>query len=221
MSFPILYSFNRCPYAIRARMALAYSGVTCELREVSLKNKPAAMLAISPKGTTPVLQLSGDRVLEESMDIMYWALEQRDPEGWHRLTEDCLALSQSLIYRNDREFKPSLDRYKYFIRFPEQPQEVYRSQSAAYLQTLEHLLEAHPFLLSDRMTMADAAIFPFVRQFAHVDLEWFQRSPYVRLQTWLSWHESSSLFQHVMQKKPAWAPEQPIILLPPLPASAT
>jgi glutathione S-transferase len=216
MNFPILYSFNRCPYAIRARMALAYAGITCELREVALKNKPAEMLAISPKGTTPVLQLVDDRILEESLDIMDWAVEQQDPEGWHGRPGLSLERSQALITSNDRSFKPCLDRYKYAVRFPEQPQAVYREQAASYLQNLDDMLRSHRFLVSDRMTMVDAAIFPFVRQFAHVDRSWFYSTPYRHLQTWLTWHESSDLFQHVMQKRPAWVPGQTIILLSPL-----
>lgn len=217
MNLPILYSFNRCPYAMRARMALAYAGITCELREVALRNKPVEMLAISPKGTTPVLQLADGQILEESLDIMYWAVQQHDPGGWHGRSGLNLELSHTLITTNDRSFKPCLDRYKYAVRFPAQPQEVYRGQAEIYLHNLDDLLRSHRFLASDRMTMADAAIFPFVRQFAHVDLEWFYSTPYTHLQAWLTWHESSNLFQHVMQKRPAWLPGQPITFLLPLP----
>ncbi|WP_019499836.1 glutathione S-transferase [Pseudanabaena sp. PCC 6802] len=217
MNFPILYSFNRCPYAIRARMALAYAGITCELREVALRNKPAEMLAISPKGTTPVLQLLDGQVLEESLDIMYWAIEQHDPAGWQGQSGLNSELGQNLITANDRLFKPYLDRYKYAVRFPEQPQEVYRGQAEIYLQNLDDLLRSHQFLISDLMTMADVAIFPFVRQFAHVDLEWFYSTTYKHLQAWLTWHESSTLFLHVMQKRPAWRLGQPITLQSPLP----
>jgi glutathione S-transferase len=222
MNFPILYSFNRCPYAIRARMALVYAGITCELREVALKNKPAEMLAISPKGTTPVLHLVEDgQTLEESLDIMSWAVQQHDPAGWHGRSGLNLELNQTLITTNDRSFKPCLDRYKYAVRFPEQPQEVYREQAAIYLQNLDDLLRSHRFLVSDRMTIVDAAIFPFVRQFAHVDPSWFYSTPYRHLQTWLTWHESSALFQHVMQKRPAWLAGQPLTLLSPLPQNVS
>lgn len=213
MSLPILYSFRRCPYAIRARMALAYAGIVCELREVSLRRKPAAMLEISPKGTTPVLQLLNGCVLEESLDIMYWAMAQHDPDSWAVLDRVSLTMAQDLIIVNDREFKQNLDRYKYFQRFPESPQTVYRSQAEIYLQTLESLLQKHQFLLSDRITLADVAIFPFIRQFAHVDLAWFESAPYKYLRQWLNWHEASELFQHVMPKLEVWEPEQPIIFL--------
>jgi glutathione S-transferase len=216
MSAHILYSFRRCPYAIRARMALAYAGIVCELREVSLRCKPAEMLAISPKGTTPVLQLANGCILEESLDIMYWATQQNEPEGWAEFEDTSLRMRQKLIAINDLEFKQNLDRYKYFQRFPEAPQEVYRCQAEVYLQTLESLLQQHQFLLYDRLSIADVAIFPFVRQFAHVDLEWFESAPYKYLQQWLSWHEASQLFQHVMQKHEVWQPEQPVVFLTPV-----
>lgn len=202
MNLPILYSFRRCPYAIRARMALAYAGISCELREVSLKNKPEAMLAISPKGTTPVLQLSNGLVLEESLDIMDWALKQNDSEGWLALSDTALELSKDLIATNDLKFKVHLDHYKYYNRFPEEQQEVYRSWGEIYLQTLEKQLQHHQFLLAEHITLADVAIFPFIRQFAYVDWNWFQSSHYQYLQRWLNWHENSRLFQQVMLKTP-------------------
>ncbi|MEE3716631.1 glutathione S-transferase [Tumidithrix elongata RA019] len=207
MSLPILYSFRRCPYAIRARMALRYAAIEYELREVSLKNKPAEMLAISPKGTTPVLQLTDGRVLEESLDIMEWAVEQHDPDRWNHLLEISRLLGKKLITINDLEFKQALDRYKYANRFPEATQETYRSQAETFLQTLESLLSQHAFLLGDRISLADIAIFPFIRQFAQVDLEWFQSTSYNHLQQWLSGHEHSMLFQEVMQKVPVWVPK--------------
>jgi len=199
---PILYSFRRCPYAIRARMALAYAGINYELREVSLRHKPAEMLAISPKGTTPVLQLPDGRVLEESLDIMRWSIEQHDPDHWDHDRE----LGNHLIATNDREFKQNLDRYKYFNRFPEEPMEVHRRRAEADLLKLEELLQQRLFLLSDRISLTDVAIFPFVRQFAHVDWEWFQHQPYQHLQRWLHWHESSELFQNAIQKVEIWSP---------------
>jgi len=201
MGLPILYSFVRCPYAIRARMALAYAGINYKLREVSLKNKPAAMLTISPKGTTPVLQI-GSLVLEESLDIMRWALSHHDPDRWQDFPD-----RELLISRNDQEFKPDLDRYKYYVRYTE-PQAVYRQQAEKYLQVLEALLNQHQFLYSsDRLSLADVAIFPFIRQFAGVDRLWWQNSSYNRLKIWLNYHESSMLFQQVMSKTPVWSPQ--------------
>ena len=223
MILPILYSFRRCPYAIRARMALAYAGVIYELREVSLKNKPKEMLDISPKGTTPVLQIFKQSfketetstqdftqdfaqdfiVLEESLDIMNWAIAQNDPLNWMALPEDALAIADQLITTNDREFKQALDRYKYANRFPERSPEFYRQQAEEFLQVLElQLYQNAGFLVGDRQTLADVAIFPFVRQMAYVDIDWFLSSDYKYLQTWLKWHETSALFELVMQKLP-------------------
>ena len=213
MTSPILYSFRRCPYAIRARMALAYAGITYELREVSLKNKPQAMLDISPKGTTPVMQVferSGDSeysfvVLEESLDIMNWAVQQNDPLNWRTLSDKSLAIAEHLINTNDREFKQALDRYKYPNRFPERSPEFYRQQAEEFLQVLELQLQQYTsFLICDRQTLVDVAIFPFVRQLAYVDIDWFISSPYPHLQQWLKWHETSALFELVMQKSPVW-----------------
>jgi glutathione S-transferase len=199
MTLPVLYSFLRCPYAIRARMVLLYAGISYELREVSLKNKPLEMLVISPKGTTPVLQLGDGRILEESLDIMYWALAQNDPDGWLQFTQEQLELGQKLIALNDSEFKQILDRYKYYVRFTE-PQSTYRSQAEPFLQRLNQLLQTHQFLLGDRPSVADVAIFPFIRQFAHVDLQWFDNSPNQALVTWLNFYKSSPLFLKVMEK---------------------
>ncbi len=225
MHLPILYSFRRCPYAIRARMALAYAGVSYELREVSLKNKPKEMLDISPKGTTPVMQFFTEKdfiVVEESLDIMNWALEQHDPLNWRDLPEQSIAIAKQLIHTNDREFKLALDRYKYPNRFPEKSQEAYRQQAEEFLQVLELQLqprslngEAHAFLISDRQTLADIAIFPFVRQLAYVDIDWFLSSSYERLQQWLKWHETSTIFELVMQKFPVWTSDQEAIVITP------
>lgn len=226
MHLPILYSFRRCPYAIRARMALAYAGVTYELREVSLKNKPKEMLDISPKGTTPVMQIFAVQdaneqdfiVLEESLDIMNWALQQDDPLNWMDLPEQSMAIAKQLIGTNDREFKLALDHYKYPNRFPEKSQEDYRQQAEEFLQVLELQLRsqtdaAHHFLICDRQTLADIAIFPFVRQLAYVDLDWFLSSSYQHLQQWLKWHETSAMFEFVMQKFPVWTPDQEAIVI--------
>ena len=217
MCLPILYSFRRCPYAIRARMALAYAEITYELREVSLKNKPKEMLKISPKGTTPVMQIFGVSqdfmVLEESLDIMRWALQQHDPLNWGNLSDDDLAIADQLITTNDREFKQALDRYKYANRFPERSPEFYRQQAEEFLQVLEQRLRENSqfingqFLIGDRQTLVDVAIFPFVRQFAYVDIEWFNSSSYFHLQNWLRCHETSTLFELVMQKFPLWESE--------------
>ena len=196
MSEALLYSFRRCPYAMRARMALRYAGVPVQIVEVSLKAKPADMLALSPKGTVPVLSVGG-RVIEESLEIMLWALAQHDPDNW-LLKGDPRVLQ--LIAENDQAFKHHLNRYKYAERYPEQPMEHYRAEGEVFLRALEALLADRAFLLAEHLSLADVALAPFVRQFAHVDREWFASAPYPRLQAWLQRFLESALFVAVMAK---------------------
>ncbi|MHA4967398.1 glutathione S-transferase [Pseudomonas extremorientalis] len=196
MSEVLLYSFRRCPYAMRARLALRYSGVPVQIIEVSLKAKPAEMLALSPKGTVPVLSVDG-RVIEESLEIMQWALAQHDPDDW-LLQGDPAVLA--LIAENDQGFKYHLDRYKYADRYPEYPMEHYRAEGEVFLQKLEGLLGERAYLLAEHPSLADMALAPFVRQFAHVDREWFAGTPYQRLQAWLQRVLTSPLFIAVMTK---------------------
>ena len=198
---PILYSFRRCPYAIRARMAIAYASITLEMREVALANKPAAMLAVSPKGTVPVLQLS-DRVIDESIEVMRWALSQSDPENW--LALDSQQEQSTLIEENDNEFKGWLDKYKYWDRYPEQSQQDYRIKAENFLSTLELRLQQNSYLLGDNICMADIAIFPFIRQFAFVDKPWFDDADYPLVQRWLNQFLQSKLFEQVMEKHALW-----------------
>jgi len=192
----LLYSFRRCPYAMRARLALRYSGVCVRIIEVSLKAKPAEMLALSPKGTVPVLSVNGE-VIDESLAIMQWALAQHDPDNW-RLQGDPSVLA--LIDENDQGFTYHLDRYKYAERYPEYPMEHYRAEGEVFLQKLERLLEDRAYLLAHHPSLADMALAPFVRQFAHVDRDWFARAPYPRLQRWLEAFLQSPLFIRVMAK---------------------
>lgn len=199
MTRPILYSYRRCPYAMRARMALRYGGISVETREVVLGDKPRHMLAVSPKGTVPVLVLPDGKVIDESLDIMAWALAQQDPDGW--LTDN--RLFQELITENDSSFKRALDQYKYAARFPEQSAEVYRQQGERFLARLEALLSEHAYLLSEKLTQADVAIFPFIRQFSMVDRDWFAEAPYPHLRQWLAGLLDSELFNAVMQKQTA------------------
>jgi glutathione S-transferase len=196
----LLYSFRRCPYAMRARMAVAYSGVQVELIEVSLKAKPPEMLERSPKGTVPVLVLD-DQVLEQSLDIMRWALAQHDPDDWS-MASDPEAQRQiaELITENDSGFKTDLDHYKYAVRYPEFTQAEYRTRGEVFLNKLEGLLKDRDFLVTDHLTLADIALAPFVRQFCGVDPDWFWQAPYPRLQGWLTRFLDSALFTRVMQK---------------------
>jgi len=197
---PILYSFRRCPYAMRARLALAYTGISVEIREIELKNKPQALLDISPKATVPVMQLADGKVLEESLDIMLWALAQHDPALWLANTE----AAKTLIAWNDGDFKYYLDRYKYADRYPEHPANYYRHQGEWFLAKLDSRLQVSQWLLGCTCSLADAAIFPFIRQFAAVDGQWFAMSEYPAVQNWLQKWIESALFQTVMAKYPTW-----------------
>lgn len=204
MALPILYSYRRCPYAMRARMALCSAGIEVEIREISLKEKPRHMLLVSPKGTVPVLVLDDGRVIDQSLDIMLWALKQRDVDDWLNVN---MPEAIALIDLNDGMFKQSLDRYKYAIRFPEHPAQYYRSEGEQFLQQLESQLARHKFLMCDRPSFVDIAIFPFIRQFAAVDEAWFQTIAYSQLKNWLHHWLNSDLFARIMVKYPVYYDE--------------
>lgn len=211
-NLPLLYSFRRCPYAMRARLGLLFAELRVELREIILKDKPLQMLAISPKGTVPVLQLSEGKVIEESREIMLWALEQNDPQSL--LDTNVLEQAHELIDINDNEFKYWLDRYKYLDLHPEMTQEQYRQRGEAFLQRLEALLATHAYLLGDRITIADIGIMPFVRQFAHVDRDVFYSLPYPNLQRWLQHWLEHPKFLQVMQKYQLWQEGDDLVTFP-------
>lgn len=202
----ILYSYRRCPYAMRARMALHYSNIPVEIREISLRDKPQHMLQHSPKGTVPVLILDNGWVVDESLDIMHWALNNHDPEDWLNRAHPATAeQAMALIRQNDTSFKKSLDRYKYADRYPELSQATYRQQGEVFLHMLEDSLSAHGHLLGSDRSLADIAIFPFIRQFAGVDNAWFeQEAPYPALKTWLHGMQESVIFKAIMHKYPVW-----------------
>lgn len=207
MPLPVLYSFRRCPYAMRARMALTVSGVTVALREIVLRAKPPEMLASSPKGTVPVLCLPDGQVIDQSLDIMRWALTQNDPEDW-RAGDD-----RTLIGSCDTAFKHHLDRTKYPERHRADPLES-RTAAIAWLAKLEHRLIDNAHLCGPTRTLADMAIMPFVRQFAAIDPDWFERQPLPCVQHWLAQHISSSLFTTVMVRHGPWRAGDPPILWP-------
>lgn len=211
MAYPVLYSFRRCPYAMRARMALAYAGITCEMRDILLRDKPDHMLEISPKGTVPVLLLPDGTVLEESLDIMYWALDQNDPDGWRNIDDK---KSEALIHENDTSFKHALNLYKYPDRDTSRSQQEYREAGEAFLQRLEDNLKESPYLLGGKVSIADIALFPFIRQFAGVDTEWFESASYPHLKKWLNSHLESDLFATAMTKYTPWKPGDAIVLFP-------
>lgn len=207
-ALPVLYSFRRCPYAIRARMALWESGVTTELREVKLAAKPPELLAVSPKATVPVLVLAGGfepvTVIDQSLDIMRWALEQNDPEGW--LGSD----DPALIAVNDGPFKHHLDRAKYPGRYDDGGTD-HRAAALALLAPIDERLADAPFLCGAARGLADIAIFPFIRQFAAIDPQWFAAQPVPHLHAWLERHTASDLFAAVMGKYDPWqAGDQPV-----------
>lgn len=200
-SSTILYSYRRCPYAMRARMALRYAGIEIEHREIELRNKPQSMLQVSPKGTVPVLCVGG-MVLDQSIDIMRWALKQSDPDGWGDGDD---AIAQTWISKNDGPFKTLLDQYKYPNRFPDLDQEVILNDALELmLLPMEKSLQAHSYLLGSKMTWIDVAIFPFIRQFSMVDQKQFEQLPIPATKKWLAQHLQSDLFESVMQKFPVW-----------------
>jgi len=213
-TLPILYSFRRCPYAIRARMALQYSGINVALREVVLKDKPPSMIAASEKATVPVLILNSGEVLEESLDIMFWSLAQRDIDNWLPEDEAQTERIHRLITKNDFEFKPWLDRYKYYERYPEQDKDFYCQKACEFLEELEDKLQKQACLLSEVPSLADIAIFPFIRQFANSDRKFFDHSPYPKLKIWLNSFLVSPSFDQVMAKFSQWHEGDSVIVFP-------
>ena len=198
-TLPVLYSFRRCPYAIRARMALRYAGVPVDIVEVALRQKPAELLAASPKGTVPVLVTPDGAVIDQSLDIMQWALRQSDPDGW--LVAGGAGEADRWIALNDETFKPLLDRYKYATRHPELTTAEHRSHALdAMIRPMQVQLQHTRWLLGPQMSIADVALFPFVRQFAGVDRAWFDAQPLPALQAWLTKWRDSSLFNLAMDK---------------------
>jgi len=202
MNAPCLYSFRRCPYAIRARMTLAYSAIRVEIREIKLSSMPQEFLDLSPKATVPVLRLGDGTLFEQSLDIMHWALSIADPQQW--LVDD--SDSQELIRQNDEDFKPLLDTYKYADRFPRLSQQGHRNGAEYFLRQLEDKLCQHPFLVSERITITDVAIMPFIRQFAGVEPKWFEQCEFAGVRRWLNQQIDSELFKSVMSKHVFWQP---------------
>jgi glutathione S-transferase len=201
---PILYSFRRCPYAMRARLALLTSGTICEIREVKLSAKPPELLALSPKATVPVLLLNDGGIIDQSLDIMHWALNRQDPEAWLDRIDD------ALIAQNDGAFKHHLDRTKYPHRYGSDGA-VHRAACAEMLIPIEARLEMTTNLCGDRPGFTDTALMPFVRQFAETDRAWFDAQPWPGLQAWLARHTASPLFEAMMVRLPPWTNgEEPV-----------
>ena len=201
MTTPILYSFRRCPYAMRARLALASADISCELRETLLRDKAPELLQASPKGTVPVL-VTETAVIDESLEIMLWALRRNDPEGWLDMPDN----GHSLITRTDTEFKPNLDAYKY------KDDEPAHTRAATFLHELDARLS--PNLFGATPTLADMAIITFVRQFAFVDKPWFDAQEWPSLSRWLQDFITSPRFSAIMRKYPVWQAGDAITLFP-------
>ena len=193
---------------MRARLALQVSGLSYEHREVALKAKPAEMLAASPKGTVPVLCLPKGEVLEQSLDIMLWALQRHDPEAWLPSSPENWTLAHEGIALNDGEFKAHLDRYKYPQRFGLVDGLSHRTQAANVLMQWQMRLQAQAFLSGSHWGLLDACVAPFVRQFARTDRVWFDAQPWPELAQWLTAFENSEAFAAVMHKHPLWVSSQ-------------
>lgn len=213
VNLPVLYSFRRCPYAMRARLALYLSGVSVELREVVLKDKPESMLALSPKGTVPVLQLEDGTVLEESLDIILWARRQARDGVWPDRGAEEEALALQLVQRVDSEFKFHLDRYKYPNRYEGAVAETHKAEAVKFLKDINSRLEQAPYLSGDAPGMADYATMPFVRQFSGVDAVWFKSQPWHAVLAWLEDLTAAAPFVAIMHKYSQWHEgDDPIVL---------
>ena len=203
---PILYSFRRCPYAMRARLALTVSGSQVVLREVVLRDKPQAFLAVSPSATVPCLQ-TADAVIDESLDIMRWALARSDPDGWLAMPD----AGWDWIAQADGPFKHALDRTKYATRYPDEDPQAHRAAAHDFLAQLDAQIDGWIF---GRISLADMAILPFVRQFAFIDKPLFDAQPWPDLHSWLDRFLNSAEFADVMVKYPAWSEGDPPVCFP-------
>ncbi|MCY6379595.1 glutathione S-transferase [Hoeflea prorocentri] len=204
MTLPVFYSFRRCPYAMRARLALRSSGTAVELREVLLRDKAPEFLDASPSATVPTLVQGDGDVLDESLDIMLWALDGNDPEGWLTPETGSRDAMLALIEAMDGPFKESLDRYKYGTRYPGCDPLEERAKAAAILRGLEEQLQPGGYLFGGRISLADMAILPFIRQFANTDRAWFDGEDWPALRVWLERFETSERFAAIMDKYPKW-----------------
>ncbi len=208
---PVLYSYRRCPYAMRARMGIYLSGIQVEQREIVFWDKPLAMLQASPKGTVPVLILADGQVIDESRDILFWAIKNSAKSDLSLWSAELDSLINSWIDKVDDEFKPWLDLYKYADRHPDKPQVYYRTQGEPFLKEIDEVLSHAPYLLGDKLSLADIAVFPFVRQFVNVDKAWFESADYNKLKQWISIITESDFFKAIMKNRPVYeAGHQPL-----------
>ena len=190
---------------MRARMALFYSKVSYEHREILLKERPKTLYRLSSKGTVPVLQLMNGTVIDESLNIMKWCLKQNDSEGWYK---DDISLQDKMILKNDNQFKYWLDRYKYHVRYKEMSFEEYQNQIKNYFKYYDEILKNNSFFMGEKINLVDIAIMPFVRQGAHVDLNWFNKT-FPALNMWLEKLKVNPLFLSTMTKYEIWKENTP------------
>lgn len=214
MTLPILYSFRRCPYAMRARLAIASAGYQCELREIVLRDKAPEFIEASPKGTVPVLVTSDGQVVEESLDVMHLVLREHDPEGWLSPDVGTFEEMQALIAECDGPFKTALDRYKYTTRYEGADRETEREKGCEFLRKLDEMLSGSSYLFGERVSLADMAIAPFIRQFANTDRAWFDAQPWPDLHRWLNAFLDSERFQAIFGKYPKWESGDEVTLFP-------
>ena len=209
LSRPIFWSFRRCPYAMRARLAVQSSGVQVELREILLKDKPDAFLQTSASATVPAVK-DGDLILDESFDVMRWALVKSDPDGWLDMPDGW----ETWIEECDGPFKVALDHTKYAVRYPDKDEAAERAKASVFLQKINLQLNDRPFLFGDRKTLADMAILPFIRQFANTDRAWFDAQDWPNLIRWLDSFLDSAEFAGIMTKYKPWVPDQDPVIFP-------
>ena len=201
-NLPILYSFRRCPYAMRARMAIHISSQKCEIREVLLRDKPPSMLEYSSKGTVPVLVLQSGEVIDESLDVIDWALNLNDPDNWQRSKNN--EKTKELIKINDGEFKYHLDRYKYSKRYDNEDPEFHRKKCLSFIEKVNSELQNSKYIFDDAISYIDISLLPFIRQFRIADNEWFDELPYENVKSWLSNFLNSELLKSIMSKYDIW-----------------
>jgi len=207
-ALPILYSLQNCPYAMRARFAILLAQQSVSLRAIVMQNKPPEMLRLSPKGTVPVLVLeimNKTTVIDESLDIMLWALNLSDPDNLlYSQDADALVEMLQIINDSDKDFKPKLEQYKRAKRFHGNDEEQCRLLCEPFIQVLEYRLTQHEFFMGSTLSLLDYALLPFIRQFSRVNRQLFLHGPYTHLQSWLNYHLQSRLFSKAMFKYPLW-----------------
>ena len=201
---PILWSFRRCPYAMRARLAIKASGQQVHLREILLRDKPEPFLAASAKGTVPVLECADGQVIDESRDVMFWALQQTDPQGWLDIYHADAQGVKTHLDALDGDFKHHLDRYKYATRYEEADESAHRAAGANYLANWNDILTRQTALSGDKLGLIDYATLPFVRQFRIADPQWFDAQDWPALHAWLQAFLNSPLFASIMEKYKPW-----------------